>query len=294
MELIEGEDLAARLERSGPLPSAEVIGIAQRLAAALAAAHEAGVLHRDLKPSNILVARKGGLYITDFGIATSDGSKHKTLHDRETGIRDSTYMAPEATERGGVVTERSDLYSLGLILYERLPGAALRPPRSRHSARDAALFRSRAALEIRSRYRPRARGPDPRIDRQGSGEAAAFRGLDPGRARRDVVGADRGSRTDASDRATADRGAGLQCQSAAVVDGRPRLARAGAHLPGARHGVVPTQGRSGASTFRGWSRRALRRADRHRTGQRERGAGGPRDRGRPPAAAAGGPGSGAK
>ena len=74
MELIEGEDLAARLERSGPLPSAEVIEIAQRLAAALAAAHEAGVLHRDLKPSNILVARKGGLYITDFGIATSTGA----------------------------------------------------------------------------------------------------------------------------------------------------------------------------------------------------------------------------
>ena len=111
MELIEGEDLAARLERSGPLPSAEVIEIAQRLAAALAAAHDAGVLHRDLKPSNVLVARKGGLYITDFGIATSDGSKHQTTPDREAGMLGTpAYMAPEETERGGVVTERSDLY----------------------------------------------------------------------------------------------------------------------------------------------------------------------------------------
>ncbi len=124
MELIEGEDLASRLERSGPLPSAEVIDIAQRLAAALAAAHEIGVLHRDLKPSNILVARKGGLCITDFGIATGGARTHESPHDRAAGLLGTpAYMAPEETERGGVVTERSDLYSLGLILYELVTGA---------------------------------------------------------------------------------------------------------------------------------------------------------------------------
>jgi hypothetical protein len=125
MELIDGEDLATRLERSGPLPPAEVIDIAQRLAAALAAAHDVGVLHRDLKPSNILVARKGGgLYITDFGIATRRERKSQSSLDREGGIYGTpAYMAPEETEPGGVVTERSDLYSLGLILYELATGA---------------------------------------------------------------------------------------------------------------------------------------------------------------------------
>ena len=124
MELIEGENLASRLERSGPPPSARSLEIAQHLAAALAAAHDAGVLHRDLKPSNILVGRKGGLYITDFGIATRGGRTHETTHDGGAGILGTpAYMAPEETERGGVASERSDLYSLGLILYELVTGA---------------------------------------------------------------------------------------------------------------------------------------------------------------------------
>jgi tetratricopeptide (TPR) repeat protein len=119
MELIEGEDLATRLERSGPLPSAEVVAIGLQLASALAAAHEAGVLHRDLKPSNVLVARRGGgLYITDFGIATSRGRTNG--EGRRLGT--PAYMAPEEAEPGGVVTERSDLYSLGLLLYEVTTG----------------------------------------------------------------------------------------------------------------------------------------------------------------------------
>src|SRR6185436_7395376 len=112
------------LERSGPLPSAEVMAIAQRLAGALAAAHDAGVLHRDLKPSNILVSRRGALYITDFGIATSRERLSEGASGLEVGIFGTpAYMAPEETERGGVVTERSDLYSLGLILYELVTGA---------------------------------------------------------------------------------------------------------------------------------------------------------------------------
>jgi hypothetical protein len=119
MELIDGEDLATRLERSGALPSAEVVHIGARLAAALAAAHEAGVLHRDLKPANILIARTGGIYITDFGIATSRGR----TDEGASGLGTPAYMSPEETEPHGVVTERSDLYSLGLILYEISTGA---------------------------------------------------------------------------------------------------------------------------------------------------------------------------
>ena len=221
MELIEGEDLASRLERSGPLPSAEVIEIAQRLAAALAAAHEAGVLHRDLKPSNILVARKGGLYITDFGIATSGGRKHEATHDREAGILGTpAYMAPEETERGGVVTERSDLYSLGLILYELVTGAL---------AFDAPDLETLLAMQRSSAPEPPSRlvpDIDPAL------EALILRLLakDPAnrppsaravlaRARRGVGDADGELADVASDGAPADHHARLQRRSAAAGDG---------------------------------------------------------------------------
>ncbi len=123
MELIEGVDLAARLSRSGALPSDEVMDIGVRLCDALAAAHEAGVLHRDLKPSNILIDRKGGVYITDFGIATS---RVRTQGHRSSDLDrfgTPTYMAPEQTEASGLVTEQTDLYSLGLVLYEATTGA---------------------------------------------------------------------------------------------------------------------------------------------------------------------------
>src|SRR5688572_13282685 len=123
MELIEGVDLAARLAQSGPLPCDEVVDIGVRLCEALAAAHEAGVLHRDLKPSNILIDRKGGIYITDFGIATSRARMQDQRTSDLVRFGTPTYMAPEETEASGPVTERTDLYSLGLVLYELTTGA---------------------------------------------------------------------------------------------------------------------------------------------------------------------------
>ena len=123
MELIEGVDLAARLAHSGPLPSDQVVDIAVHLCEALAAAHEAGVLHRDLKPSNVLVDRKGAIYITDFGIATSRARTHDDRKPEVGRFGTPTYMAPEETEANGPVTERTDLYSLGLVLYELTTGA---------------------------------------------------------------------------------------------------------------------------------------------------------------------------
>ena len=123
MELIQGVDLAARLARSGPLPSDEVTDIAVRLCRALVAAHDAGVLHRDLKPSNILIDRQGGIYITDFGIATRRARTVDARRSEAGRFGTPIYMAPEETDATASVTERTDLYSLGLVLYELLTGA---------------------------------------------------------------------------------------------------------------------------------------------------------------------------
>jgi tetratricopeptide (TPR) repeat protein len=117
MELVSGEDLAALLRRVGRLPSDKVIDIARQLCAGLSAAHAQGVLHRDLKPANVLIDDDGCVRITDFGIAitTSSGGTHAL-----TGT--PAYMAPEQRTPGSVVTERTDVYSLGLVLYELLVG----------------------------------------------------------------------------------------------------------------------------------------------------------------------------
>jgi serine/threonine-protein kinase len=117
MEYIDGEDLRGLLRRIGRLPSAKGIQIAQQLCAGLAAAHEKGVLHRDLKPANIMIDGRGQARITDFGLAR--------LADSALGQGEiagtPAYMAPEQLARGET-TIQSDLYSLGLILYEVFTG----------------------------------------------------------------------------------------------------------------------------------------------------------------------------
>ncbi len=113
MELVEGEDLASLLRRSGRLTSGRVVEIARQLCAGLAAAHAQGVLHRDLKPANILIDANGAARITDFGIAvtTKDAGPHVV-------IGTLGYMAPEQLATDGHVTERTDVYALGVILRE--------------------------------------------------------------------------------------------------------------------------------------------------------------------------------
>jgi tetratricopeptide (TPR) repeat protein len=117
MELVRGEDLAALLRRVGRLPSEKVIEIAHRLCSGLAAAHAQGVLHRDLKPANVLIDNDGQVRITDFGIAIprSESAVHKL-----TGT--PGYMAPEQRLLGTALSERTDVYALGLVLYELLVG----------------------------------------------------------------------------------------------------------------------------------------------------------------------------
>lgn len=116
MEYIDGEDLASLLRRIGRLPEAKAIEVARQLCAGLAAAHEKGVLHRDLKPANVMIDGRGRARISDFGLAVP-------VAEATTGELAGTplYMAPEQLARGEV-SFRSDVYSLGLILYECLTG----------------------------------------------------------------------------------------------------------------------------------------------------------------------------
>jgi tetratricopeptide (TPR) repeat protein/predicted Ser/Thr protein kinase len=117
MEFVRGEDLAALLKRSGRLTSDRVLEIARQLCAGLAAAHGQGVLHRDLKPANVLIDQDGRVQITDFGIAVTHG-------DVSPGEPIGTlgYMAPEQFEPGASLTGRTDLYALGVVLYELVTG----------------------------------------------------------------------------------------------------------------------------------------------------------------------------
>ncbi len=122
MEYVAGESLKARLTRQGPLALEEALRIAGETAEALEAAHSAGVVHRDIKPHNILVGPEGQVKVTDFGIARAMSSSSNT----ETGtiVGSVNYVSPEQA-RGDVVGPQSDVYSLGVTLFEMLIG---RPP----------------------------------------------------------------------------------------------------------------------------------------------------------------------
>lgn len=117
MEFVDGEDLASLLRRIGRLPQDKAIEIARKLCAGLAAAHSQGVLHRDLKPANIMIDGRGQVIITDFGLAGLSAEL------KSSDIRSGTpaYMAPEQLS-GKEVSVQSDLYSLGLVLYEIFTG----------------------------------------------------------------------------------------------------------------------------------------------------------------------------
>ena len=117
MEYIDGEDLASLLRRIGRLPSDKAVEIAQQLCAGLAAAHEEGVLHRDLKPANVMIDGRGRAKITDFGLA----GLADEFQGHEVRAGTPAYMAPEQLA-GQEVTTKSDIYSLGLVLYEIFTG----------------------------------------------------------------------------------------------------------------------------------------------------------------------------
>ncbi|HEU5101096.1 MAG TPA: Stk1 family PASTA domain-containing Ser/Thr kinase [Roseiflexaceae bacterium] len=119
MEYVAGSDLKALLMRNGALPVDQAVYVAECVANGLDAAHRVGLVHRDVKPQNIIVGEQGQVKITDFGIAKSSLSTALT----ETGVTFGTadYISPEQA-RGQPATPRSDIYSLGVTLYETLTG----------------------------------------------------------------------------------------------------------------------------------------------------------------------------
>ncbi|WP_280459424.1 serine/threonine-protein kinase [Nocardia carnea] len=117
MEYVEGEDLSRILHR-GPLPPERAVDIVTQTAAALDAAHRAGLVHRDVKPSNIVIRRDGLVYLIDFGIAHGAGSTALTASGLAVGTW--AYMAPERFT--GDTDARADIYSLGCVLFECLAG----------------------------------------------------------------------------------------------------------------------------------------------------------------------------
>ncbi len=154
MEYVDGEDLGSLLQRIGRLPCDRAIVAARQICAGLAAAHGKGVIHRDLKPQNIMMDKRGQIMIMDFGLAS--------LAQRVTGVeaRNGTpaYMSPEQL-KGADVTARSDIYALGLVLYEIFTG---RRPFEADNIQDLIARQEHAQL---TRMSSIATDIDPAVDR---------------------------------------------------------------------------------------------------------------------------------
>src|SRR5207253_7921108 len=156
-ELLEGETLRGKLD-TGPIPQKQAVDYALQIVKGLSAAHDKGVVHRDLKPDNIFVTRDGHVKILDFGLArtaapTSSGSAVSTavpLTGEGTVLGTVGYMAPEQV-RGRPTHARSDIFSFGVVLHERVTGAR--------------AFRGDSAVAVRSWFL-KASPPDGAIPRE--------------------------------------------------------------------------------------------------------------------------------
>lgn len=151
MEYVDGEDLAKLLRRIGRLAHDKAVDITRGVAAGLAAAHAKGILHRDLKPANIMIDSRGDARIMDFGLALSDDEDDGTIAGTP------AYMAPEQLS-GQQATVQSDLYSLGLVMYELFTGKAA------HAARTMPERLREAASEITTPS-SHVRDLDPAVER---------------------------------------------------------------------------------------------------------------------------------
>lgn len=121
MELIEGNVLSDIIREEGALEPRRAVAIAKQVASALSVAHKNQIIHRDVKPHNILITKEGVAKITDFGIAKAMSSSTMTANQTGTIMGSVHYFSPEQA-RGGYVDEKSDIYSLGIVMYEMLTG----------------------------------------------------------------------------------------------------------------------------------------------------------------------------
>lgn len=120
MELVEGEILSDYIAKNAPLDYKKVVDIGKQIAAGLAFAHKNNVIHKDIKPQNVLLTNEGVAKITDFGIAKIAG-RATIVANADTVMGSVHYFSPEQA-RGGYVDEKSDIYSLGIVLYEMITG----------------------------------------------------------------------------------------------------------------------------------------------------------------------------
>jgi tetratricopeptide (TPR) repeat protein/TolB-like protein len=121
MSYIEGESLRSLIDREGALPPERGVPLLRGIAAALQAAHDAGVVHRDLKPHNVLVDKEGQPYVGDFGISRSMTAGGGTMTETGAILGTVDYMSPEQA-RGDVPDHRSDIYALGVMMFEMFTG----------------------------------------------------------------------------------------------------------------------------------------------------------------------------
>jgi serine/threonine protein kinase len=122
MEFVDGQDLSRLIKSKGKLAEAEAAGIFRDILKGLAFAHAKGLVHRDMKPSNVLIDKSGRARIMDFGIAILAGAGEKRLTAAGTAIGSPWYMSPEQIERPQEIDQRTDIYALGIVLYEMLTG----------------------------------------------------------------------------------------------------------------------------------------------------------------------------
>jgi serine/threonine-protein kinase len=137
MRLVNGRDLRAILRERGTLSPADAVGLIEQVAAALDAAHAAGLVHRDVKPENILVTGANFAYLVDFGVAHADNDTHLTKTG--TAVGSVAYMSPEQFE-ATPVTAASDVYSLTVVLFEMLTGRQPYPGESISTVMRGILF----------------------------------------------------------------------------------------------------------------------------------------------------------
>jgi serine/threonine protein kinase len=122
MEYVDGQDLSNVIKSRGKLPESEVLAIFQDVLKGLGFAHDKGIVHRDMKPSNVLIDKGSRARIMDFGIAILKGAAEKRLTAAGAPIGSPWYMSPEQIERPHEVDQRTDIYALGIVLYEMLTG----------------------------------------------------------------------------------------------------------------------------------------------------------------------------